>query len=81
MLLTYDLLVLGVLTRVVPCADVRDLIALEDTMEDEEMHLGPNGGLVFCMEYVLLLLLPALTLILSSSCIVVSKVPLPDRVG
>ena len=21
-------------------------------MDDEELHLGPNGGLVFCMEYL-----------------------------
>ncbi len=21
-------------------------------MEDKEMHLGPNGALVFCMEYL-----------------------------
>ena len=31
-------------------ADVRDLITLEDAMEEEE--LGPNGGLVYCMEYL-----------------------------
>jgi hypothetical protein len=32
--------------------DIRDLITLEDVME--EMHLGPNGGLVYCMEYLIL---------------------------
>ena len=32
--------------------DIRDLITLEDVME--EMHLGPNGGLVYCLEYLLL---------------------------
>eukprot|EP00667_Euglena_gracilis_P022007 EG_transcript_24302 len=32
-------------------ADVRDLITLQDVME--EKSLGPNGGLVFCMEYLL----------------------------
>lgn len=30
--------------------DVRDLISLEDVMDSK--HLGPNGGLVFCMEYI-----------------------------
>lgn len=28
-----------------------DLISLEDAME--ELELGPNGGLVYCMEYLL----------------------------
>jgi hypothetical protein len=31
--------------------DIRDLITLEDVME--EMQLGPNGGLIFCLEYLL----------------------------
>jgi GTPase SAR1 family protein len=31
--------------------DVKELISLEDVME--EMELGPNGGLVFCMEYLI----------------------------
>lgn len=30
-------------------ADVRELISLDDVMEEEE--LGPNGALMFCMEY------------------------------
>lgn len=30
--------------------DVRDLVSVEDVME--EMDLGPNGGLVYAMEYV-----------------------------
>jgi GTPase SAR1 family protein len=30
--------------------DVRDLITLEDAME--EVGLGPNGGLLYCMEYL-----------------------------
>jgi GPN-loop GTPase len=30
-------------------ADIRDLISLEDVME--ELDLGPNGGLVYCFEY------------------------------
>lgn len=31
--------------------DIRDLISLQDVME--EMELGPNGGLVYCFEYLL----------------------------
>ena len=30
--------------------DIRDLISLDDAVE--EMELGPNGGLVFCVEYL-----------------------------
>ena len=30
--------------------DVRELVELEDVMEAEDLRLGPNGGLVFCME-------------------------------
>ena len=30
--------------------DVRDLVTLEDVME--ELSLGPNGGLLYCMEYL-----------------------------
>jgi GPN-loop GTPase len=34
-----------------PCAlNVMDLISLEDVMD--EFALGPNGGLVYCMEYL-----------------------------
>lgn len=32
--------------------DIRDIIELEDVMNDDELHLGPNGGLIFCMEYI-----------------------------
>ncbi|CAF1068415.1 unnamed protein product [Brachionus calyciflorus] len=32
-------------------ADIRDLIQLDDVMDDETLHFGPNGGLLFCMEY------------------------------
>lgn len=35
-----------------PLIDIRDLIVLDDAMRDEELHLGPNGGLVFCIEYL-----------------------------
>ncbi|KAG5330713.1 GPN3 GTPase, partial [Acromyrmex charruanus] len=35
-----------------PLADIRNLIQLDDTMEDDEFNFGPNGGLVFCMEYL-----------------------------
>ena len=30
--------------------DVRELVELEDVMEAEDLKLGPNGGLIFCME-------------------------------
>lgn len=36
-----------------PLVDIRELIHLDDAMEDEDMKFGPNGGLVFCMEYLL----------------------------
>lgn len=36
-----------------PLVDIRDLIHLDDAMEDEELHYGPNGGLVFCIEYLI----------------------------
>lgn len=36
-----------------PAVDIRELINVQDTMEDEELHFGPNGGLVFCIEYLL----------------------------
>jgi len=31
--------------------DIRDLISLDDVAE--ELKLGPNGGLIFCMEYLM----------------------------
>ncbi|XP_077995915.1 GPN-loop GTPase 3-like [Glandiceps talaboti] len=34
-----------------PLADIRELIQLDDVMEDESLRFGPNGGLIFCMEY------------------------------
>lgn len=34
----------------VSSSDVRDLISVNDVQEDEELILGPNGALVFCME-------------------------------
>ena len=36
-----------------PIADIRELIHVDDAMEDEEMHFGPNGALVFCMEFLM----------------------------
>lgn len=36
-----------------PTVDLRELIHINDVMEDEEMHFGPNGGLVFCMEFLM----------------------------
>jgi len=34
-----------------PVADIRELIEVDDVMADDELRFGPNGGLVFCMEY------------------------------
>jgi len=36
-----------------PIADIRDLIQVDDVMDDEELKFGPNGGLVFAMEFLL----------------------------
>ncbi|KAF5282672.1 hypothetical protein FQA39_LY17532 [Lamprigera yunnana] len=36
-----------------PIIDIRDLIHVQDTMENDELQFGPNGGLIFCMEYLL----------------------------
>lgn len=36
-----------------PIVDIRELIHVQDAMEDEELQFGPNGGLVFCIEYLL----------------------------
>ena len=33
-------------------ADIRELVSVEDVLTDEDMNLGPNGALVFCMEYL-----------------------------
>jgi len=30
--------------------DIRELIQVDDVMEDKDLKYGPNGGLVFCME-------------------------------
>ena len=35
-------------TPVTPSIDIRDLISLEEVMED--LGLGPNGGLIYCFE-------------------------------
>lgn len=32
-------------------ADIRELIQVDDVMEDDSLRFGPNGGLIFCMEY------------------------------
>lgn len=34
-----------------PSIDIQDLISLDDVME--ELNYGPNGGLIFCLEYLL----------------------------
>lgn len=36
-----------------PLVDIRELIQLDDAMEDDVLRFGPNGGLVFCMEYLI----------------------------
>ncbi|KAK8722706.1 hypothetical protein OTU49_012181 [Cherax quadricarinatus] len=36
-----------------PLADVRDLIQVDDVMQADDLNFGPNGGLVFCMEYLI----------------------------
>lgn len=36
-----------------PLVDIRNLIQLDDAMEDSELHYGPNGGLIFCLEFLL----------------------------
>ena len=33
-----------------PALDIRDLISLEHIMQDEEIGLGPNGGVLYAME-------------------------------
>lgn len=33
--------------------DIRELVDVDDVMEAEDLRLGPNGGLVFCMEYLI----------------------------
>ena len=30
--------------------DVRELIEIDDAMDDKALRFGPNGGLIFCME-------------------------------
>lgn len=35
-----------------PIVDVRDLITVQQAMEDDDLRLGPNGGLLFCMDYL-----------------------------
>ena len=37
-----------------PDIDIRELISLEDVLDDEDpdIKFGPNGGLVFCMEFL-----------------------------
>ncbi|XP_063229321.1 GPN-loop GTPase 3 isoform X1 [Bacillus rossius redtenbacheri] len=33
-----------------PLVDIRELIHIDDAMEDEDLRFGPNGGLIFCMD-------------------------------
>lgn len=32
--------------------DIRELISVEDVLGEEELSMGPNGSLVYCMEYL-----------------------------
>ncbi|KAI9908708.1 hypothetical protein PsorP6_004460 [Peronosclerospora sorghi] len=41
---------LSMITICAFCEDIRDLISVEDVME--ELGYGPNGGLIYCMEYL-----------------------------
>lgn len=34
-----------------PTINITDLISLEDVMD--ELHFGPNGGLIYCLEHVI----------------------------
>ncbi|RKO96200.1 GPNloop GTPase putative [Caulochytrium protostelioides] len=34
-----------------PAIDIRDLISLDDVVE--ELHYGPNGGLIYCLEFLI----------------------------
>ncbi|KAK5638010.1 hypothetical protein RI129_012305 [Pyrocoelia pectoralis] len=36
-----------------PFIDIRNLIHVQDTMEDEDLQFGPNGGLLYCMDYLI----------------------------
>ena len=36
-----------------PAIDIRELVHVDDVMEDPELGLGPNGGLVYAMEYMM----------------------------
>lgn len=36
-----------------PVIDIRELIQVDDVMEDEELRFGPNGALVYAMEYLM----------------------------
>lgn len=40
-----------VLIQLTPYIDIRELIQVDDVMEDDSLRFGPNGGLIFCMEY------------------------------
>ena len=35
-----------------PLIDIRDLIKIDEVMDDIELSLGPNGGLIYCIEYL-----------------------------
>ena len=35
-----------------PIVDVRTLVTVQEAMEDDDLRLGPNGGLLFCMNFL-----------------------------
>lgn len=36
-----------------PIIDIREVIQVNEPMEDEDLHLGPNGALIYCMEQLM----------------------------
>ena len=38
------------LNYILTFVDIRELIEIDDAMDDKALRFGPNGGLIFCME-------------------------------
>ena len=48
----YKVILIDFMAVILQCAiDIKDLISLEDVME--EFKLGPNGSMIYCMEFLL----------------------------
>ena len=58
-------------------ADIRELISLEDAMDDDDLKFGPNGGLVFCMEYFAQVCFIFFYLLMSKRCVIKGSTCLP----